>query len=896
MRATASEFAADYLQLHCSTIQCGRQITISSGGMQPVNSVVERVLGALRKFSKSVTEKMTGLAAGEPEDQLRGPFEVLLKEVGAAIGTEIVAKGESRLVGRLGRPDYAVLANKLLAGYVELKAPGTGAHPSHFKGHDRKQWERFKAVPNLLYCDGNEWGLYRAGVEARPVVLLVGDVSTDEQSAVNEKNAEALVPLLTDFLFWQPIVPSNAKELAEFIAPICRLLRDEVLDALADTESPLLQVAKDWRQLLFPDASNDQFADAYAQTIIFGLLLARSEGATTLELHSAIAALAAKHTLLSKALEVLTDPQARLEIEASLALAQRVIDQVPVPAMTVGKNDPWLYFYENFLAAYDSDLRRDAGAYYTPVEVVRSQTRLIGDLLARSFGKAHGFADETVITLDPAVGTGTYLLGIIDHALQEVEDAEGQGAIPGRASTLAKNLYGFENMVGPYAVTELRLTRALKDRGATLADEGPRVFLTDTLESPNTTSPQFPLLLRAMSDQHKRALQVKKHVPVIVCLGNPPYDRHEAADGGNKSRTGGWVRWGDLGSEEPPILESFVQPAKDAGHGGDVKNLYNLYVYFWRWALWKVFEQRNHDGPGIVSFISAASYMDGDAFVGMREHIRRVCDEVWIIDLGGEGRGPRQSDNVFAIQTPVAIAVAARFGIPQPDVPAAVHYTVVEGSRSEKLLTLNKIKELSDLQWEDCPKDWHSPFRPAGVGAYFSWPLLTDLLPWQHSGVQLKRTWPIAPDVGTLRERWRSLLADSDRRKAFRETGDRRIGTEYKKAKLTSGGSTAPIGTVPKNSPVPPIRPYAYRSFDRQYLIADGRLISRPRPTLWSSHSEQQVYLTTLIGIPLGNGPATTACGNIPDMHHFRGSYGAKETMPLWRDAASTEANVAPGC
>ena len=326
-----------------------------------MNSVVERVLGALRKFSKSVTEKMTGLAAGEPEDQLRGPFEVLLKEVGAAIGTEIVAKGESRLVGRLGRPDYAVLANKLLAGYVELKAPGTGAHPSHFKGHDRKQWERFKAVPNLLYCDGNEWGLYRAGVEARPVVLLVGDVSTDEQSAVDEKNAEALVPLLTDFLFWQPIVPSNAKELAEFIAPICRLLRDEVLDALADTESPLLQVAKDWRQLLFPDASNDQFADAYAQTIIFGLLLARSEGATTLELHSAIAALAAKHTLLSKALEVLTDPQARLEIEASLALAERVIDQVPVPAMTVGKNDPWLYFYENFLAAYDSDLRRDAG-------------------------------------------------------------------------------------------------------------------------------------------------------------------------------------------------------------------------------------------------------------------------------------------------------------------------------------------------------------------------------------------------------------------------------------------------------------------------------------------------------------------------------------------------------
>ena len=125
-----------------------------------------------------------------------------------------------------------------------------------------------------------------------------------------------------------------------------------------------------------------------------------------------------------------------------------------------------------------------------------------------------------------------------------------------------------------------------------------------------------------------------------------------------------WVRWGRdrLKTAERTILRDFLDPATDAGHGVHVKNLYNLYVYFWRWALWKVFEQDAVEGPGIVSFISASSYLDGDAFSGMREHIRRQCDEVWILDLGGEGRGTRQDSNVFAIQTPVAIAVAFRAG------------------------------------------------------------------------------------------------------------------------------------------------------------------------------------------------------------------------------------------
>ncbi len=671
------------------------------------------------------------------------------------------------------------------------------------------------------------------------------------------------------------------------------MLRDDVTEALQDSNSPLVQLAKDWRQLLFPGAPDEQFADAYAQTVAFALLLGRSEGADPLTLNSAQAALAAQHSLLSRALQVLTDADARAEMSASLDLLLRVIAVVP-PATLIGPSDPWLYFYEDFLAAYDPKLRKDAGAYYTPVEVVRAQVRLIDDLLVNRLGKPLGFADPGVITLDPAAGTGTYLLGVIEHALGKVEVEQGVGAVPGQASALAANVHGFELMVGPYAVTELRVSRALRDRGALLPAGGSHIYLTDTLESPHAKPPQLPLFLRPIAEQHARALSVKSKVPVIVCLGNPPYDRHEAAGDDNKARTGGWVRWGDDGKGANAIFRDFLDSAVAAGHGVHVKNLYNLYIYFWRWGLWKVFEHETSGGSGVVSFISASSYLDGDAFCGMREHMRRLCDEVWILDLGGEGRGTRKSDNVFAIQTPVTIAVAVRSDQANKDMPAKVHYARIEGTRHTKLAALDTISAFASLKWRDCPADWQAPFRPAGKGEYFDWPHLIDLMPWQHSGAQFKRTWPICPDRDTLRTRWQALLHSKDMPAAFKETRDRKVNREYPPLVQTDERKK-PLSQVSKTSPLPSMQRYGYRSFDRQWILADNRLGDFLRPDLWHVHRHQQVYLTSLFSQPLGRGPSLTACAYIPDLDHFRGSYGAKAAFPLFRDAVASEANILPG-
>ncbi len=874
---------------------------------------------ALRHFADSVREKSGQFVPGEPEDQLRAPFEDFMREAGEALGLHIVCAGEAPLPDRLGRPDYAIHANELLAGYVELKAPGVGADAKRFKDRNRKQFKRFSSVPNMLYTDGNEWALYRNGEPVGDAVRLSGDIVTEGSRAVTSDAADAVQRLLNDFFQWDPHIPVNRKghvELkgfAELLAPLCRMLRDDVADALNDVSSPLVHLAEDWRHLLFPNASNEQFADAYSQTVTFALLLARGEGADPLTLESAEKTLDAQHSLLSRALQILTDDRARSDIDASLGLLVRVMAAVPHAALAGGIEDPWLYFYEDFLAEYDPKLRKDAGVYYTPVEVVRAQVRLIDNLLGTRLRKQWGFADQDVVTLDPAAGTGTYLLGVIEHALDRIGRNWGKGAVPGIAKRLARNLYGFELMAGPYAVADMRVSRALADAGAMLPADGVRIYLTDTLESPNAEIRDEAFFLQPISEQRRKALEIKSETSVMVCLGNPPYDRHEAATDDNIALTGNWVRWGDGKLEEKAILDSFTDPVKKVGHGGHLKNLYNLYVYFWRWALWKVFEQNN--APGVVSFISASSYLDGRAFAGMRRHMRWWCDEIWILDLGGEGRGPRKSENVFDIQTPVAIAVAlrsekakkAKRSAADPALfdrrsdqakevgPARVHYARIEGTREEKLAALDAIDGFDRIEWETCPDDWQAPFRPQGKGDYFSWPLLTNLTPWQHSGVQLKRTWPIAPDMETLERRWRALLRAEDRGEAFRETEDRAIDGVYRGFLGEKQNDSTPISELPRDAPLPGIQRYAYRSFDRQHIIADMRLMSRPRPDLWRAHSERQVYLTSLFSQALSSGPALTTSALLPDLDHFRGSYGAKAVIPLYGSADASNPNISPG-
>ena len=176
------------------------------------------------------------------------------------------------------RPDFSVEVRGALNGFIEVKAPGKGADPRRWKaGHDKEQWDKLKALPNLLYTDGNSFSLWRDGALVGQIVHLDGGIA-DAGSKLSAP--PTFHPLISEFLSWIPIAPKSANELARVSARLCRFLRDEVieqLDAKNGKNAKLSELKDDWKALLFPDADDAKFADGYAQAVTFGLLMAKSK-------------------------------------------------------------------------------------------------------------------------------------------------------------------------------------------------------------------------------------------------------------------------------------------------------------------------------------------------------------------------------------------------------------------------------------------------------------------------------------------------------------------------------------------------------------------------------------------------------------------------------------------
>ena len=239
--------------------------------------MAKTVAGAISNFGASVKPKLSNIAIdGSPEDQLRGPLDVLFKDLAELVG---LSTGSVHLVGEATqthlktRPDFAVTVRKALVGFIEIKAPGKGADPRKFTDqHDKEQWEKLK-LPNLLYTDGNGYSLWRDGKLEASIVQLNGSI---ENAGSKLTAPDSLLPLISDFLHWNPIAPNTAKQLAQISARLCRLLRDEVIEQMVLGNPGLTGLAQDWRKLLFPQADDAQFADGYAQAVTFGLLMARA--------------------------------------------------------------------------------------------------------------------------------------------------------------------------------------------------------------------------------------------------------------------------------------------------------------------------------------------------------------------------------------------------------------------------------------------------------------------------------------------------------------------------------------------------------------------------------------------------------------------------------------------
>ena len=200
-------------------------------------------------------------------------------------------------------------------------------------------------------------------------------------------------------------------------------------------------------------------------------------------------------------------------------------------------------------------------------------------------------------------------------------------------------------------------------------------------------------------------------------------------------------------------------PPSEWGAGLHSKHLRNLYVYFWRWATWKVYDHGPGNKTGIVCYITVAGFLSGLGFQKMRDYLRRTCDDIWVIDCSPEGHQPEVNTRIFqGVQQPVCIVLASRSAKSEPDVPAKVRFQALPSVlREEKFKALGTIK-IDSKAWVECPSDWRAPFLPASQGAWGTYPKLEELFAYNAAGVQPKRTWVIAPDAESLIWRWQKLI------------------------------------------------------------------------------------------------------------------------------------------
>ncbi|MGC5168689.1 N-6 DNA methylase [Luteimicrobium sp. DT211] len=393
----------------------------------PSTSTVNWLDDVVSHFGVRCREKLAG--PGDREAAIRTPLEELLSAVGDHLGVPATFHDEVQDTERRVRPDYGVRVAGVTTGYVEVKAPGRTIDPDRLRGHDKVQWERQRDLPNLLYTNGTEWRLYVDGEPVGDPVVLTGDLETAGDTLAAPA---ALETMLTAFLRWQPVPITSVGALVRAIAPLTRLLRGEVLDQLTketqaiaggadEADQPFHGLARDWRALLFPQATDDVFADGYAQAVTFALLLARTEDIdlSGASLHTIGSKLGAEHSLMGKALQVLTDDVAA-DFKVTLDLLVRVVGSVNWDRVRRGKRDTYLYLYEDFLELYDNNLRKQSGSYYTPLPVAEQMVRLTEDALTTRLGKTAGFRNPSVITVDPAMGTGTYLLTILERVARPI--------------------------------------------------------------------------------------------------------------------------------------------------------------------------------------------------------------------------------------------------------------------------------------------------------------------------------------------------------------------------------------------------------------------------------------------------------------------------------------------
>ena len=805
-----------------------------------------------------------------------------------------------------GAPDLLIADRRTgqPAGYVECKDLDDGDLDG--QGKNRDQFARYRgALGCVIFTDYLDFHLYAAG-ELRLCARVAAKM--DDRVQPVAEGAAAFLELVA----WVRDAPRAAittpGALAAVMAGKARLLAAAVHDALQEDAARgqrdgyaghyLRSVYSATRQELVHDLSEAAFADLYAQTITYGLFAARLHDDTPDRFSRLEAAqrIPMANPFLRRAFQDIVgfdlDPRIAWVVDdlvGAFALADMRTIMAGYAALR-GDADPLMHFYEDFLAAYNPQLRKARGVWYTPAPVVRFIVRAVDDLLAVRFGLRDGLADASETTrpvknpltgavrqvtvhrvqlLDPAVGTGTFLA----EAVRRIHGHFG-GAPEGlwrnyAAHHLLPRLMGFELLMASHAVAHVKLDAVLSATGYQLG-EGDRLnlFLTNALE-PYAVSQRATIPW--LSEEGAAANRAKLQCPVMVMLGNPPYSV-------SSSNRGEWIE--DLTMDyKRGLNERNIQPLSDD------------YIKFIR--LGQCYVERT--GEGILAYITNNGFLDGVIHRQMRHELLRVFDSIYILDLHGNARKKESApdggkdENVFDIMQGVSINLFVKDGSRKGEL-ANVYHQDVWGTREAKYdyldtATVESVQwqkvEIRDPMYFFVPKDF-SLEKEYNEGCFGVQELFTESV----SGIKTHNDSFVICSRDGVGKRVSDLIHLPEAE--FRQ----KYGVVDTKAWAWQSAREDVGKAVDETN----ILPYGYRVFSLRYVYYTGKtngIIARPRLSVMRHMLRDNVGLV-FMRRQSQQGPFSGVfiCSSIMDLH-FIGDQGYLAPLYLYsEDYSRREANM----
>ncbi|MBW7869328.1 MAG: N-6 DNA methylase [Brumimicrobium sp.] len=753
-----------------------------------MKSLFEKYLNFIsKKFSHAETSEMG----------YRTDFEILLQGIFEKINVRRIDHDPKAKGGN--KPDFIVMNNEIPILYIEAKTIGESLD----KIEKSKQMERYFGYANLVLTDYVEFRFYRNGIKYQePIKFADYDLDSRTITSLPDKFEFAGNTLL-QFTQTHKEPIKSGEHLAKIMGGKAQRIRDNIKEVLSkkDEKKPeILNVYNTIKKLLVHDLKEEEFADMYAQTLVYGLFVARyhDKSPENFSRQEARDLVPASNPFLRHFFDHIVGPNFDKRLEYivnelcevfSHANIQQLMKQYFADDLW-GKThegpDPVIHFYEDFLKEYDAGLRKKMGAYYTPLPVVRFIVRSVDYLLQKEFNLPSGLADTSklengvhrVQILDPAVGTGTFLSAVIREIYLKLKNS-GQ---LGRWTTYVHNdllprLHGFELMMAPYTIAHLKLSMAFKATGFKYFNRRLGIYLTNSLEESDTQKDLFTGFgfAESIAEESKEAAAIKNETPIMVVIGNPPY----SVSSENKSQ---WIL--DLIKEyKKDLNERNIQPLSDD------------YIKFIRYA--EHFIQKNR--TGIVAMITNNSFLDGIIHRQMRKHLLETFDEIYILDLHGSTKKKEtapdgsKDENVFNIQQGVAISIMIRKSDKKEKL-GVVKFAEVYGKREVKFKSLDE-GELNTIDWEKIritePNYFFVNRNFNEEKEYLKGIAIVDLMSFKTSGIKTH-------DDSNLVSDNRSQL----------ERNINSLGVDFNKVKVFN---------------------YSYRPLEQSYIYYDTNLLGRAR-------------------------------------------------------------------